>query len=123
MSVVGATRQDVPVEETRVEPLSRRRCVAGHDAPPSPALHPELGMVPSRTSTWFGAVVLLVIAGAVAWFAPGLRTWELAVLGLWWLATLLVQLALGHRATCLVRRTGRWFFGPVGALLDPVDAG
>jgi hypothetical protein len=78
-------------------------------------------MVPSRTSTWFGAVVLALLAGAVWWFAPGVRAWVVAVLGCWWLAVGGVQLALGHRGRCLVRRTGRWFFGPVGALLDPFD--
>ena len=66
-------------------------------------------------------MVLLVLAGALWWFAPGLRLWVVAALGMWWLVTLTVQLALGHRGACLVRRTGRWFFGPVGALVDPFD--
>jgi hypothetical protein len=114
-------RQDGGVQETRIEPRAGSRCVAGHDEPPSPARHPELGLVPSRTSTWFGAIVLVLLAGAVAWFAPGLRAWVVAVLGTWWTVTLLVQLGLGHRGACLLRRTGRWFFGPVGAILDPFD--
>ena len=109
------------MDDTLVEPVRRARCVAGHDDPPSPARHPELGLVPSRTSTWFGAVVLVLISGAVWWFASGLRVWVVAVLGTWWLVTLLVQVAMGHRGSCLLRRTGRWFFGPVGALLDPFD--
>ena len=109
------------MEDTRAELLRRPRCSAGHVAPSSPGRRPELGLVPSRTSTWFGAVALVVIVGAVAWFAPGLRPWAGAALGVWWLATFLVQLGLGHRGTCLIRRTGRWFFGPVGALVDPVD--
>ena len=106
-----------------MEPVRRSRCVAGHDQPRSPANHPELGLVPSRTSTWFGAVVLVLLVGLLGWFVAGLRPWIVAVLGVWWVATLLVQLALGHRGTCALRRTGRWFFGPVGALLDPFDGG
>jgi len=109
------------VDDTRVEPVRRSRCVSGHDEPPSPARHPDLGLVPSRTSTWFGAIVLGVIAGLLWWFAAGLRPWVIAVLGVWYTTTLLVQLGLGHRGTCLLRRTGRWFFGPAGALLDPFD--
>jgi hypothetical protein len=109
------------VQETRVEPIGGARCAAGHDDPPSPGRHPQLGLVPSRTSTWFGAVVLAVLGGLLWWFATGLRPWIVAVLGTWYLVVLLVQLALGHRGSCLLRRTGRWFFGPVGALLDPFD--
>ena len=92
-----------------------------HDEPPSPARHPQLGLVPSRSSTWFGAVILAVIVSVLAWLAPGLRPWLVAVLGTWWGLTGLVQLALGHRGSCAVRRAGRWFFGPVGAVLDPFD--
>lgn len=104
-----------------MEPTGAPRCAAGHDDPPAPGRHPQLGLVPSRTSTWFGAVVLALVSGLVWWFAAGLRPWVVAVLGTWYVVVLLVQLGLGHRGGCLLRRTGRWFFGPVGALLDPFD--
>jgi hypothetical protein len=109
------------VEETLGEPVAGSRCVSGHDQPRSPARHPELGLVPSRTSTWFGAVIVGLLVGLVWWLADSLRPWIVAGLGGWWVVTLLVQVALGHRGACAVRRTGRWFFGPAGALLDPFD--
>jgi hypothetical protein len=96
-------------------------CRDGHHEHPSPAEHPQLGLVPSRTSSWFGAVVLLVVIGLLWWLLPGARIWVLAVLGSWWILTGAVQLALGHRGRCALRRTQRWFFGPAGALLDPFD--
>jgi hypothetical protein len=63
----------------------------------------------------------VVAAGAIGIWLPGVRTWLLAVLGSWWVVTALVQLALGHRGVCALRRTQRWFFGPAGALVDPFD--
>lgn len=96
-------------------------CRHGHAARPSPVENPELGLVPSRTSTWFGAVILVLLTALAWWLLPGLHAWILAVLGIWWLTTGLVQLGLGHRGVCALRRTMRWFFGPAGALLDPFD--
>jgi hypothetical protein len=68
-----------------------------------------------------GAFVLALVCGLLWWFFPAVRGWLLAVVGVWWALTLAVQLALGHRGSCLVRRTLRWFFGPAGGLLDPFE--
>jgi len=102
-------------------PPSSSGCRDGHPDRRIPGYDAELGMVPSRTSTWFGAVILVVVAGAIWIWLPGVRTWLLAILGSWWVVTALVQLALGHRGVCAPRRTMRWFFGPAGALVDPFD--
>jgi hypothetical protein len=102
-------------------PAPASGCRAGHPDHRSPALDPELGMVPSRTSAWFGAAVLAVLCAAAWWWLPVVRPWLLAALGTWWVVTGLTQLALGHRGRCALRRTMRWFFGPVGALVDPFD--
>jgi hypothetical protein len=96
-------------------------CRDGHPAILSPAHDRELGMVPSRTSTWFGAVILVAVSSAALWWLPAARGYVLAALGCWWVVTGLVQLALGHRGRCALRRTLRWFFGPAGALVDPFD--
>ena len=97
------------------------RCHHGHAERPSPVEHPQLGMVPSRTSTWLGAAVLATVTGVAWWLLPPAHAWIVAVLGVWWVLTALTQLALGHRGGCWLRRTMRWYFGPAGALLDPFD--
>jgi hypothetical protein len=102
-------------------PPSRSGCRDGHPDRRIPGYDAELGMVPARTSAWFGAVILAAASGAIWIWLPGARPWLLAVLGSWWLVTALVQLALGHRGTCALRRTMRWFVGPAGALVDPFD--
>lgn len=33
------------------------------------------------------------------------------------------QAFLGHRGACWAQRTVRWWLGPLGALLDPLDLG
>ena len=108
--------------EPTPSPLPRGTgCRDGHTGRSGPGENPELGMVPSRTSVWIGAVLVALVAAGLWTWLPGTRPWILAVLGLWWLLTLGVQAALGHRGRCLVRRTGRWMLGPAGALLDPFD--
>jgi hypothetical protein len=96
-------------------------CRRGHTGRSGPGENRELGQVPGRISAWFGAVVLALICAAVWIWLPGVRPWLLAGLGTWYVVTFAIQAALGHRGTCLVRRAGRWFFGPAGALLDPSE--
>ncbi len=96
-------------------------CRAGHAARPSPDVNPVLGMVPAKSATWFGAVVLILVVGLLWWLLPATRIWVLLGLLGWVVAVLSIQLALGHRGSCLLRRTVRWFFGPIGALVDPFD--
>ncbi len=96
-------------------------CRDGHPDRLSPADHPELGLVPARSSAWLGAVVLGVLIAVAWWLLPSAHAVIVAVLGLWWVVVGVVQVALGHRGRCALRRTVRWYFGPVGALLDPFD--
>lgn len=84
-------------------------------------------MVPARSACWLGAVVLLL--GVLLahwmltswWHVQDAYWWILVVLGAWYACVVLVQLALGHRRSCLWRRSLRWFLGPIGALIDPFD--
>ncbi len=96
-------------------------CRRGHTGRSGPGENRELGQVPGRVSAWFGAVVLGLICAAAWIWLPGARPWLPVVLGTWYAVTLAIQVALGHRGSCMVRRAGRWFFGPAGALLDPSD--
>lgn len=102
-------------------PPSPSGCRDGHPDRRIPGFDPDLGMVPARTSAWFGAVILVAVSVAGWIWLPAVRVWLVAVLGSWWVVTGLVQLALGHRGSCALRRTMRWFFGPAGALVDPFD--
>lgn len=108
-------------EQRPTRPVPSARCRDGHPVRPSPGVHPVLGMVPAQSATWFGAIVLALVVGLLWWLLPAWHTAVLVVLAGWVLVVLLVQLALGHRGGCLVRRTVRWFLGPVGALVDPFD--
>jgi hypothetical protein len=94
-------------------------CRDGHRPRPSPVEDPELGLVPSRTATVLGGLVIALVCAALAWWVPAARPWIPLVLALWGALTLAVQAALGHRGRCLARRTVRWWLGPPGALLDP----
>lgn len=96
-------------------------CRRGHTGRSGPGENRELGQVPGRVSAWFGAVVLALVCAALWTWLPVTRPWLPVVLGTWYVVVLAVQAALGHRGTCLVRRTGRWYFGPAGALLDPSE--
>ncbi|MBI1377647.1 MAG: hypothetical protein GC157_09235 [Frankiales bacterium] len=100
-------------------PPSASGCRDGHPERLTPGYDPQLGLVPSRTSMWFGAVVLALLCAAVWVWLPGLRGWLVVVLAAALGLTALVQLLLGHRGRCAARRTARWFLGAPGALLDP----
>lgn len=108
---------------TLVMPGSGTGCVRGHGPRPSPDVNPVLGMVPAKSSCWFGAVVLVLVVGLLVWLLPDAAVpWIAAALAAWFAVVVLVQLALGHRGSCLWRRSVRWFLGPIGALLDPFDS-
>lgn len=94
-----------------------------HRARPSPDAHPELGMVPARSSCWIGGLVLLVAVLVLYWLVPSWLPWTALVLAGWIAVVAFIQFGLGHRGRCLARRSLRWFLGPIGALLDPFDAG
>jgi hypothetical protein len=103
-------------------PGSGTGCTGGHPTRPAPDVNPVLGMVPARSSTWFGGIVLLLAVLLANWLLPDAALpWIALGLAAWFLAVVLIQLALGHRRSCLLRRSVRWFLGPVGALLDPFD--
>jgi hypothetical protein len=81
-------------------------------------------MVPSLSNAILGAAMMIAVL-VVAWiFLPAGWTAALGVLALAGLAVSgAVQAALGHRRRCWVERTLRWWLGPLGAFLDPVDLG
>jgi hypothetical protein len=99
-------------------PASTSGCRAGHPDVQIPGHDPELGMVPTRSSTVLGAVVLAAVSTAIWVWLPGVRGALVAILVVWLVVTALVQLALGHRGRCALRRTVRWWLGPAGAMLD-----
>ena len=108
--------------DTLVLPSGGTGCRRGHAPRPAPDIHPELGMVPARSACWLGAAVLVLVVLLLNWLLPDeARPWIALVLVAWFLVVLLTQLALGHRRSCLLRRSVRWFLGPVGALIDPFD--
>ena len=115
--------RDDPVP-TQIIPRPAGPCTqSAHDDPVPFGQHVELGLVPARSATVIGAVIWALVVTAVAAWAP--TSWLvglLVMLALGVVGCLLVQLALGHRGRCLVRRTVRWSIGSVGALLDPFDA-
>lgn len=100
-----------------------RRCVAGHDQPRNPTWHPTLGLVPALTSVIFAILLIIVVMALEAWLLPALIPWTVALLILALATSGLVQALLGHRGKCWLWRTLRWWLGPIGALVDPVEAG
>lgn len=98
-------------------------CTAGHDQPHNPTWHPTLGLVPSLTNVIFAVVLIGIVLGLEAWLLPALIPWTLGLLVVALAVSALVQALLGHRGSCWLWRTLRWWLGPVGALVDPVDAG
>lgn len=100
-----------------------RRCRAGHDQPDNPTWHPSLGLVPALTSVIFAVVLLLVVLGLEWWLLPALIGWTLGLLLLGLLVSAVIQLLLGHRGWCWMWRTLRWWLGPIGTLVDPLEMG
>jgi hypothetical protein len=119
-AAVSGGPDTTPIEGLPLRPYGCRR---GHQRPVPIGHHPQLGLVPSRSSVVIGALAWGLALFLVARFLPA---WALEVALLASLAGLVVdvavQTAAGHRGWCWVRRVGRWYFGPIGALLDPFDS-
>ena len=102
---------------------ARGSCRAGHDQPNNPTWHPTLGLVPALTSVGFGVFVVVLVLALEAWLLPSLIGWTILLLGLALLLSAAVQLVLGHRGSCWAWRTLRWWIGPIGTLVDPLEMG
>jgi small-conductance mechanosensitive channel len=70
-----------------------------------------------------GIILLIAIFALELWLLPGLVSWTIAVLLFALFLSAIVQLALGHRGKCWLWRTLRWWIGPVGTLVDPIEMG
>lgn len=120
-------RPDQPDDESDGEPTTvlpaGKRCRGGHDQPRNPAFHATLGLVPALSSVILGIVVVIALLGLAAWLLPSAVGWLLALLGIGLLFSAATQFWLGHRGACLVWRTLRWWLGPIGSLVDPIEMG
>ena len=96
-------------------------CVGGHDQHRNPTHHPRWGLVPAKSSVVFGIILIAAVAGLLWWLAPWLLPFLAAALILALGISLGVQLWLGHRGRCLRIRTVRWWLGPIGSLIDPME--
>ncbi|MFN8125846.1 MAG: hypothetical protein U0R64_04980 [Candidatus Nanopelagicales bacterium] len=105
------------------EPHSRSGCHAGHDQPHNPTWHPTLGLVPALTSVIFALVLVGLVLAAEWWLFPVAVPWTLALLAIGLVASAIVQWVLGHRGWCWWWRTLRWWLGPIGTLVDPLEMG
>lgn len=79
--------------------------------------------MPSLTSVIFSIILIGVVFAVEAWLLPAAIPWTLALLAAALLMSALIQAWLGHRGWCWLWRTLRWWLGPIGELVDPVDAG
>lgn len=70
-----------------------------------------------------GALVVALGLGLEAWLWPAAVPWTVALLLAGLLLSALVQLLLGHRGACWLRRSVRWWLGPIGTLIDPIEMG
>ncbi|MEI2717096.1 MAG: hypothetical protein V9E98_08890 [Candidatus Nanopelagicales bacterium] len=100
-----------------------RGCRAGHDQPNNPTWHPTLGMVPALTSVVFAAILVGVILAVELWLLPALIPWTLGLLAIGLLVSAIIQFLLGHRGWCWLWRSLRWWLGPIGTLVDPIEMG
>ena len=100
-----------------------RRCTAGHDQPHNPTWHPTLGLVPALTSVIFAIILVGIVVAVEAWLVPALIPWTLALLAIGLVVSGIVQFVLGHRGACWLWRTLRWWLGPIGSLIDPIEMG
>jgi hypothetical protein len=98
-------------------------CRAGHEHSRNPTFHPTLGLVPAASSVVIGALLLLAVLLLERWLLPGLIVWTVGVAAVGLVVSAVVQLALGHRGTCFLRRTLRWWLGPIGSMIDPIEMG
>ena len=75
------------------------------------------------SSVIFGGIALVIILALEAWLIPGLVPWTLLAISVGLALSALAQFALGHRGMCWLKRSLRWWLGPVGSLLDPIEMG
>jgi hypothetical protein len=118
--------QALPTGNQRPDPPARvpgASCKSGHDQPDNPTWHPTLGLVPAMTSVVFGAMLLVAIFALEIWLLPVLIGWTVALLAFGLFLSGIAQFALGHRSSCWLWRTLRWWIGPIGTLVDPIEMG
>jgi hypothetical protein len=105
-------------------PLHRPpRCRAGHDQPRNPTWNPELGLVPALSSVIVGGILVALAMAAAWWLFPPALPWLIGLVVVGLIFSAAAQLLSGHRGTCLLRRTLRWWLGPIGSLVDPIEMG
>jgi hypothetical protein len=112
-----------PDDQTTQLILPRRSCRGGHEQQRNPTFHPTLGLVPPLTSVVIGGLVAVALLLLERWLVPVLLPWTIAVLAVDLLVTAIVQLVLGHRGWCFLWRSLRWWLGPIGSLIDPIEMG
>ena len=80
--------------------------------------------MPSASATVIGALGIGAVLVIVWLWLPRGLFWGLVGLVVVGFAFSAVAAALlGHRGVCWAQRTVRWWLGPVGALMDPIDVG
>lgn len=95
----------------------------GHDQPHNPTWHPSLGLVPALSSVVLGALLIGALLWLEAWLLPPAVPWTIGLIVAGLVVSSVTQLLLGHRGTCWLWRSLRWWLGPVGNLVDPVEMG
>lgn len=80
-------------------------------------------MVPAMSSVIFGVVFVGLVAALLWWLLPWALSFLAAALVLGLGLSFGIQLWLGHRGACLRTRTLRWWLGPLGSIIDPLDLG
>lgn len=79
--------------------------------------------MPALTSVVVGVIVVLGVFWLEGWLLPQAVPWTIALLAVGLAFSATTQLLLGHRGMCFVWRTLRWWLGPIGSLLDPIEMG
>ena len=123
---VGSNQPTQPLrpegQPTPAIPASRR-CRGGHDQPRNPTWHPTLGLVPALSSVVVAVIVIVGVIALEASLWSQAIPWTIALLAVGLMFSATTQLLLGHRGMCFVWRTLRWWLGPIGSLLDPIEMG
>lgn len=119
----ATNRPTRPLDRSVENPSRHGRCLSGHSQPNNPTWHPALGLVPAMSSVIFGGIILLTVLAIEAWLVPDWIVWTVAVALAGLAVSALAQFMLGHRGWCWLRRTLRWWLGPIGTLMDPFEMG
>lgn len=114
---------DDQVTQRVTPPAVSAHCRSGHDQPHNPTWHPTLGLVPALTSVVFAVLLIAGLLLLEVWLLPALVPWTLGLVAAGLVVSGIVQALLGHRGRCWLYRTLRWWLGPVGTLVDPIEAG